>query len=94
MPTHIQSILARQAEGNEDAASQLADRISKVVPLSTTASVAQVPDFANLLQRIDDLSRHVAALNSGRTQQSPHSRDRDRSSLHCFCLCPFTRPRF
>ena len=82
LPTHIQTILAGQAEGNVDAASQLADRISEVAPLPTTASVAQAHDSANLLQRIDDLSRQVAALTSGRTRQRPHSRDRDRRSAN------------
>ena len=45
LPTHIQIILARQAEGNKDSATQL----------PTTALVAQASDSANRLQRIDDL---------------------------------------
>ena len=76
LPTHIQTILAGQAEGNLDAASQLADRIAEVAPLPTTASVAQAPDSANLLQRFDDLSCQLAALTSGHTRHRPHSRDR------------------
>jgi hypothetical protein len=80
LPTHIQTILTGQAEGNLDAASQLAYRIAEVAPLPTTASVAQASDSANLLQRIDDLSRQVAALTSGCTRHRPHSRDRCRAN--------------
>jgi hypothetical protein len=76
LPTHIQTILAGQAEGKLDAASQLADRIAEVAPLPTIASVAQAPNFVNLLQRIDDLSRQVAALTSGRNRHRPPSTDR------------------
>jgi len=63
LPPHIQTILAGQAEGNLDAASQLADQIA----LPITASIAQTPDSASLLQKIEDLSCQVAALSSGRT---------------------------
>jgi hypothetical protein len=80
LPTHIQTILAGQAEGNLDAASQLADRIAEVAPIPTTASVAQAPESANLLQRIDDSSRQVTALTSGPTRHRPHSRDRRRAN--------------
>jgi hypothetical protein len=82
LPIHIQTILAGQAEGNLDAASQLAERIAEVAPLPTTASVAQAPDSANLLQRIDDLSCQMAALTSCRTRLRPHSRDRERRSAN------------
>ena len=64
LPPHIQTILAGQSEGNLDAASQLADRIAEVAPLPTTASIAQAPDSAELLQEIEDLSSQVAALSS------------------------------
>jgi len=37
LPPHIQTILAGQAEGNLDAASQLADRIAEIAPLPITA---------------------------------------------------------
>ena len=63
LPPHIQTILAGQAEGNLDAASQLADQIA----LPITASIAQTPDSASLLQKTEDLSCQVAALSSGRT---------------------------
>jgi hypothetical protein len=80
LPTHIQTILSGQTEGNLDAASQLADRIAEVAPLPTTASVAQAPDSANLLQRIDELPRQVTVLTSGRTRHRPHSRDRRKAN--------------
>ena len=43
LPTHIQTILAGQIEGILHAASQLADRITEVAPLPTTALVALAP---------------------------------------------------
>ena len=72
--------MAGQAEGNLDAASQLADWIAEVAPLSTTESIAQAPEAAGLLQKIEDLSRLVAALTSGRTRQRSHSRDRRKTN--------------
>jgi hypothetical protein len=80
LPPHIQTILAGQAEGNLDAASQLADRIAEVAPLPTTATIVQAPDQMNLLQMIEDLSRQVAALTSGRTRtpRRSHSRNERR----------------
>ena len=72
----MQTILAGQAEGKLDAASQLADRIAEVAPLPVTASIAQNPESASLLQKIDELSRQVAALSSRRTRHRSHSRNR------------------
>jgi len=72
----MQTILAGQAEGKLDAASQLADRIAEVAPLPVTASIAQNPESASLLQKIDELSRQVAALSSGRTRHRSHSKNR------------------
>jgi hypothetical protein len=59
LPPNIQIILAGQAEGNEDAASQLADRIAEVASLPTTASITQAPDAMGRLQKIENLSRQV-----------------------------------
>lgn len=52
LPTHFQNIMAGQAEGILNVASQLDDRITDVDPLPTTASVAHTTDSANLLQRM------------------------------------------
>jgi hypothetical protein len=79
LPSHIQTILAGQAEGNLDAAAQLADRIAEVAPLPTTAAIAQGPDIASLLEKIEELSRRVAALSSGQTRHRSHSRDKRRA---------------
>jgi hypothetical protein len=57
LPPNIQTILAGQADGNQDAASQLADRIAEVASLPTTASITQAPDAVALLQKIENLSR-------------------------------------
>ena len=87
LPPHIQTILASQSEGNLDVASQLADRIAEVAPLPTTASIARTTDSPELLQRIEDLSRQVAALSSqvatlssGRTRHRTQSRDRRKAN--------------
>ena len=87
LPPHIQTILAVQAEGNLDAASQLADRIAEVAPLPITSPIAQTPDSVSLLQKIEGLSRQLAALSSGRTRHRSHSKDRRKekdahSSVH------------
>lgn len=47
-----------------DAAAACAYRIIQAGPKTALASVAQLPDSAVLLQRIEDLSRQVAALSS------------------------------
>jgi hypothetical protein len=75
LPPHIQVILAGQSEGSLDSASQLADRICEVAPRPTTASVSS-PTDASLLQRLEELSRQVAALTMDRTRCRSHSRHR------------------
>jgi hypothetical protein len=79
LPSHIQAILAGQAEGNLDSASQLADRISEVAPQPTAAYVSPACDNANLIQRIDELSRQVASLTVNRPRHRSHSRARRNS---------------
>jgi hypothetical protein len=75
LPPHIQAILAGQSGVGLDTASQLADRICEVTPQTTIASVAPSPDnTAALLQRIEDLTRQVAALSAGRTRHRSGSR--------------------
>jgi hypothetical protein len=54
-----------QAKGNLDTASQLPERIAEVAPLASTASIAQVPGTADILQKIEDLSRQAADQTSG-----------------------------
>jgi len=78
LPSHIQSILAGQAEGNLDSASQLADRIAEVAPMPTTAPITQTTDSAEILQKIEDLARQVAALSSERTRHRSNSRRRQK----------------
>jgi len=65
-----------QAEGNLDVSSQLADRIAEDAPLPTTASIAEEPGNASLLQKIEDLSRQVEALSSYHIRQRSRSREK------------------
>jgi hypothetical protein len=70
---HIRAILAGQPEGDLDAA----DRINETAPQPALASVAPLPDSAALLQRIEDLSRQVAALSAERARPRCSSTSRD-----------------
>jgi hypothetical protein len=88
LPPHVQAILAGHTEGCLDSAAHLADRISEVTPLPTTASISTLtpnnPD--GLVERIEALSRQVASLRASQTHSRPHSRvhhrphSRDRRS--------------
>ena len=73
LPSHIETILAGEGGGNLEAASQLADRIAEAAPLPITLSIAETPNSASLLQKIQDLSRQMAAPSSGRTRFRSHS---------------------
>ena len=90
LPPYNQTILAGQAVGNLDAASQLADRIAEFVPPPSTAYIAQEQDKASLLQKIEDLTRQVAALSSGHIRH--RSRSRDKRTGNCV-PSPAHRPR-
>ena len=71
LPPHIQTILAKD---NLDAASQLADRLTEIAPLHTTASIAQAPETVSLLQKIEDMCRQVTTLFSGHTAPETNAR--------------------
>lgn len=81
LPPHVQAILAGQTEGSLDSASHLADRICEVAPLPTTASICHpTPDAtAGLLQRVEELTRQVAALQASHPHSRPQSRRRHQS---------------
>ena len=70
LPCHVQAILAGQTEVNLESTAQLADKICEVTTQPTTASISPaVPDNTTaLLERIEELSRQLAAL------QAEHSR--------------------
>jgi hypothetical protein len=66
LPPNVWAILAGQPEGDLDAAARCADRIFKAESQLAIASVAPLPDSNAFLQRIEDLSRQVAALSAER----------------------------
>ena len=72
LPAYIQTIIAYQSEATLDAISQLADKIHEVTQPPSVASIAPPVDADNLLKRVEELTRHVAALTT-------HSRRRSRS---------------
>lgn len=78
LPPHVQAILAGQTEGSLESASRLADRICEVTPLPTTASISTPPpdNTAGLRERIDELARMVASLQTPRAHSRSHSRHR------------------
>jgi len=68
----VQAILASQTDSNLESVAQLADKICEVTIPPTTASISPtVPDNVTvLMERLEELSRQVAAL------QTQHSRSR------------------
>jgi hypothetical protein len=79
LPPHIQAIMAVDAECNLDAAAQLIARTKDFSTLPTTAAIPQGPDIASLLEKIEEISRRVAALSSGHTRYRSHSRHKRRA---------------
>jgi hypothetical protein len=92
LPPHVQAILAAQTEGSLDSASHLPDRICEVTPHPTTAGTCEVAplpatasispstpaDISRLLERIEELTRQVAALHESHARK--HPRPSSRSS--------------
>lgn len=87
LPSHVQAILAAQAELGLDKVSELADNILEVSV--TTANLCAISGgstplgapqvtLSSLFNRLEDLSKQVAALSSGRSQRP--SRNRSSSS--------------
>jgi len=72
LPSHVQAILAGQTDSNLESVAQLADKICEVTTPPATASISPlVPDSVTaLMERIEELSRKVTAL------QTQHSRSR------------------
>jgi hypothetical protein len=81
LPPHVQTILARQAEGSLKSAFHLADRICEITPLPTKASISpSKPDSTvELLERVEELSRQAASPRASQTHSRSQSKDRHRS---------------
>ena len=81
LPPHVQAILAGQTDGNLESAAQLADKICEVTTQPTTASVSPaVPDLMTaLMERVEELTRQVAALQTAATRTRSTSREHGRS---------------
>ena len=81
LPPHVQAILAGQTDGNLESSAQLADKICEVTTQPTTASISPtVPDnMTALLERIEELSLQVAALQTEHSRTRSMSRVRNRS---------------
>lgn len=94
LPHNIQAILAGQPEGNLDSAARCADRISEAAPQPALASVGPPPDSAALLQRIEDLSRQVAALTAQQDRLNPSSRNHRSPSRDPRSSSSNARPAF
>jgi hypothetical protein len=68
LPHNVQAILASQREGDLNTAARYADRIIEASPTQTFANFASTTDSTALLQRIDDLSRQIAAFIAERNR--------------------------
>jgi hypothetical protein len=73
----VQATFACHPEVELDAAADCADRIIEIVPPPALASIGQPTDNNELLRRIEELSRRVAALSAERDR----SLSRDRHSI-------------
>jgi hypothetical protein len=83
LPAKAQATLACHPEVELDSAADSADRITETVPPQVLASIGQPTDNNELLRRIDELSRKVAALSTERkypSSRNPHYNPRDRTS--------------
>jgi hypothetical protein len=66
LPRDVQTILAAQSDVELDTAARCADRITEAVARHALASIGQPADNAELVKRIDYLSRRVEALSTER----------------------------
>jgi hypothetical protein len=83
LPPKGRAILAGQPEGDFGAAANCADRIIEAAPHPALASVAPLPDNNSFMQRIEDLTRQVAALSTELTRLRSSSRNPpSRARLH------------
>jgi hypothetical protein len=64
LPPKVRAILAGQPEGDLYAAGPCADRIMEAAPQPALTSITPLPDSNALMQRIEGLSRQVAALST------------------------------
>jgi hypothetical protein len=79
----VQATLACHPEVELEVAADCADRIIETVPPPALASIGQPTDNNELLRRIEELSRRVAALSAERDRPFPRDRRssfRDRPS--------------
>jgi hypothetical protein len=70
LPAKVQATLACHPEVELDAAADCAHRIIETAPPSAFASIGQPTDNNELLRRIEELSRRVAALSAERDRRS------------------------
>jgi hypothetical protein len=75
LPPNVRAILAAQPDGDLDAAGPCADRIMEAAPQPALTSVMPLPDSNALMQRIEGLSRQVAALSTKLTHLLSNYRD-------------------
>jgi hypothetical protein len=80
LPAKVQATLACHPEAELDAAADYADSVIDTVPPPTLASIGQPTDNNELLRRIEELFRRVAALSAERDR--PLSRGRRSSSRY------------
>jgi hypothetical protein len=94
LPSTMQAILTSQDASSLEDLSRLADKLNEVTPRAHVASASFTSAFEashqKLLERVEELSRQVAALSTGgprRYRQRSRSRSRQRSGEGKSGLC-------
>jgi hypothetical protein len=77
LPPQVQTIVAGQTKGSLNLTSHLADNLRSHQPGYYSE---HFPATAELLERIEQLSRQVASLRASQTRSPSHSRNRRRST--------------
>lgn len=91
LPHHVQGILAAQSDLDLDRIADIADKIVEAQPAAANVCVATTtPSLSTMMDRIEELSRQVAALSSA---HSDRSRVRDRSTSSSRQLSRSATPR-
>ncbi|XP_071439031.1 uncharacterized protein [Hetaerina americana] len=91
LPSDMNAILTCQDSAKLEELARMADKLSEITPRAQVASASITSRFEashqQLLQRVEELSRHVAALTTGgprypRPRSRSRSRSRARSNNH------------
>lgn len=83
LPQHIQVVIATQQGATLDSIAATADKVYEVAPMSRVAAVTPSlpPQICAITQRLEELSRQVAALSTHLPSPRSRSKSRGRSQM-------------